>query len=563
MVGGEIGAADPGGPGTYDAVVVGAGFSGLYLLHRLRKAGFRVLVIEAGGGVGGTWYWNRYPGARCDIESLEYQYSFSDELQREWNWSERYAAQPEILAYLNHVADRFQLHDDIWFDTRVLAARFDEATNAWTIETDQSAPLRARFCIMATGCLSVPKMPEVPGLEQFQGSSYHTGAWPHDGVDFSGRRVGVIGTGSSAIQSIPIIAEQAAQLTVFQRTPNFSVPAHNAALDAAVVAAFKDRYSELRRQAAESGFGFQAPFRDQLAVETSPEERLREYEARWQNGGLTYLGAFADLVFNREANESAAEFVRAKIREIVKDPKTAEMLIPRDYPIGTKRMCVDTGYYETFNQDHVTLVDLRQTPIVTMTPGGIRTTDAEYAFDDLVFATGFDAMTGAVAKIDIRGRAGTPLRDAWRDGPRTYLGLAVAGFPNLFLVTGPGSPSVLSNMAVSIEQHVEWITDCLVYLRAHGHDVIEATAEAEAAWVAHVAELGDQTLFPLANSWYVGANVPGKPRVFMPYLGVGAYKQKCDEVVADGYAGFALGRGTPSKAARTGASVADSAPSPT
>jgi cyclohexanone monooxygenase len=537
--------------GVYDVIVVGAGFSGLYLLHRLRAAGFRVLVIEAADGVGGTWYWNRYPGARCDVESLEYQYSFSDELQREWNWSERYAAQPEILAYLNHVADRFQLRDDILFNTRVVAAHFDEAANEWTIDTDPSARLRARFCIMATGCLSVPKLPEVPGLDQFQGNWYHTGAWPHDGVDFSGRRVGVIGTGSSAIQSIPIIARQASHLTVFQRTPNFSVPAHNAPLDPDVVQAHKERYAELRRQAAESGFGFQAPFRENLAVEATPEERMREYEARWQNGGLTFLGAFADLVFNPEANESAAEFVRERIREIVKDPQTAEMLTPRDYPIGTKRMCVDTDYYATFNRDNVTLVDLRQTPIETITARGVRTTTAEYDLDDLVFATGFDAMTGALAKVDIRGRAGRTLHEVWRDGPRTYLGLTVSGFPNLFAVTGPGSPSVLSNMAVSIEQHVDWITDCLVFLRTNGYDVIEATAEAEAAWVAHVSELGDQTLFPLANSWYVGANVPGKPRVFMPYLGVGTYAQKCNEVAAAGYEGFALGGGTPASSMRT------------
>ena len=523
-----------------DVVVVGAGFAGLYLLHRLRGLGFRTLVVEAGDGVGGTWYWNRYPGARCDVESLEYQYSFSDELQREWNWTERYATQPEILAYLNHVADRFDLRRDIQLGTRVTSAVYDEATDHWAIEAGGDR-IRARFCIMATGCLSAAKMPEVPGLDRFEGHWYHTGAWPHEGVDFTGRRVGVIGTGSSGIQSIPALAKQAAHLTVFQRTPNFSVPAQNAPLDPDYVRQYKDRYAELRRQANGTPFGFQELFPDTMAVGTPSEARDREYEARWQRGGLIFLGAFADLVFSQEANDTAADFVRAKIRETVKDPETAATLAGQDFPIGTKRMCVDIDYYATFNRNNVTLVDLRKTPIEAITPSGVRTRAAEYPVDDLVFATGFDAMTGALARIDIRGRGGRTLQDAWSDGPRTYLGLAMAGFPNLFTITGPGSPSVLSNMAVSIEQHVVWVTECLEYLRAHGHGRIEATAEAETEWVQHVSDVGNSTLFPLANSWYVGANVPGKPRVFMPYIGFGTYAAKCDEVAAAGYAGFAVG----------------------
>jgi len=533
--------ADEAVAAEFDAVIVGAGFAGLYLLHRLRALGFRVIVLEAGDGVGGTWYWNRYPGARCDIESLQYQYSFSDELQREWNWSERYAAQPEILAYLNHVADRFDLRRDIRFGTRVISARFDESRDEWAIETDHGHAIGAKFCIMATGCLSVTKLPEVPGLDDFKGRSFHTGAWPHEAVDFTGRRVGLIGTGSSAIQSIPVIAKQAAHLTVFQRTPSFSVPANNGPLDPAYARDYRDRYKELRRQAGESAFGFQEQFSEDLAMDTPSEARQQAYETLWERGGLPYIGAFADLVFVKEANDTAADFVRAKIREIVQDPDTAAALTAQDYPIGTKRMCVDIDYYPTFNRDNVSLVDLRQTPIDSVTANGIRTSAAEYEFDDLVFATGFDAMTGALARVDIRGRGGRALRDAWRDGPRTYLGLAVAGFPNLFTVTGPGSPSVMSNMAVSIEQHVDWITECMAYVRDHGHGCIEASAEAEDEWMQHVAEVGNSTLFPLANSWYVGANVPGKPRVFMPYLGVGAYAAKCEEVVAGGYSGFVLG----------------------
>jgi cyclohexanone monooxygenase len=525
-----------------DAIIVGAGFAGLYMLHRLRGLGFSARIYEAGSGVGGTWFWNRYPGARCDVESLEYSYSFSEELDREWQWSERYSTQAEILRYLNHVADRFELRRDIQFDTRVTSAVFDESANTWNIHTDRQAPISARFCILATGCLSAAKVPEYPGLDTFQGTWYHTGNWPHEGIDFTRQKVGVIGTGSSAIQCIPVIAEPAAHLYVFQRTPNFSVPAHNKPLSPQTLGDWNAHRAAYRDQARHSGFGILSlDPNEESALETSPEVRQRLYEQRWHRGGVAFLGAFADLVTNQEANDTAADFVRSKIRAIVRDPVVAEKLMPRNYPLGTKRLCVDTNYFATFNRDNVTLVDVRAAPIQEITPTGIRTSDSHYPLDSIVFATGFDAMTGALSNIDIRGRASLALKQKWTAGPRTYLGLTVSGFPNLFTITGPGSPSVLSNMAVSIEQHADWIADCLAYLQSHQIDSIEAGIEAENEWVNHVNEVASHTLFPLANSWYVGANIPGKPRVFMPYIGgVGAYRQKCEEVAANHYRGFAL-----------------------
>ena len=524
-----------------DAVVVGAGLAGVYMLYRLRGLGLSAQVYEAGSGVGGTWYWNRYPGARCDVESMDYSYSFSDDLEQEWRWTERYAAQPEILRYVNHVVDRFDLRRDIQLDTRVTALHFDEDIARWTVSTDRGDRVSARFCIMATGCLSAAQVPTYPGLETFQGAWYHTGHWPHEGVDFTGQRVGVIGTGSSAIQSIPIIAAQAAHLYVFQRTPNFSIPARNAPLDPEYERRVKANYADFRRQARESRVGFVVERSDDSALAVSPDVRKREYEKRWLRGGLGFSATYADLLTDKAANDTAAEFFRAKIRTIVRDPAVAKALVPTDYPIGTKRLCVDTDYYDTFNRDTVTLVDIRKTPVEAITPHGLRTRETSYDLDSIVFATGFDAMTGALLAIDIRGRDGQALRKKWEAGPRTYLGLAVAGFPNLFIITGPGSPSVLSNMIVSIEQHVDWIADCITHLGRGGHERIEATVEAEDAWVAHVNELGALTLYPRANSWYMGANVPGKPRVFMPYVGgVGTYRQKCDAVAARGYEGFEL-----------------------
>ena len=525
-----------------DALIVGAGFAGIYMLYRMRELGFSAQVIEAGSDVGGTWYWNRYPGARCDIESLAYQYSFADEIQREWNWSERYAAQPELLEYARFVTDRFALRDGMQFNTRVTTAHYNDATARWDIATDQGDRFSARFCIMATGCLSVPRMPQYPGLEDFEGDMYHTGEWPHDGVDFTGKHVGVIGTGSSGIQSIPLIAEQAASVTVFQRTPNFAIPAHNRPLTQAQRDRNKEVFQDLRREAenfvpARSGGPSAVP----KALEVPPEERDERFQAHWDMGGLMYMAAFGDLLVNQEANDSAADFVRRKIHEIVEDQDVAALLAAQDFPLGTKRLCVDTGYYETFNRETVTLVDIRTHPIEAITPRGLRTSDTQYEFDALVFATGFDAMTGALLAMDIRGSQGVSLRDEWEGGPRSYLGLQVAGFPNLFTITGPGSPSVLSNMLISIEQHVDWISDCLEYLRERGLTTIEATPEAQDAWVEHIRQLGEKTLYPLANSWYMGANIPGKPRVFMPYVaGVGPYRKRCDAVAAAGYEGFAL-----------------------
>lgn len=530
----------------FDAVIVGAGFSGLYQLHRLRdELGMSVRVLESGDGVGGTWYWNRYPGARCDVESLEYSYSFSEKLEQEWEWTERYPTQPELLRYMNHVADRFELWPDIQFRTRVSEAHFDEEKERWNLRTEGGERFSAQFCIMATGCLSIPKFPdmgEFPGLESFEGDWYHTGAWPHGGVDFTGKRVGVIGTGSTGIQSIPQIAKQASHLTVFQRTPNFSVPAQNRPLDSETQDRVKANYSELRQEMRESSLGLipVEPKADS-AMELPSEKREQAYEEGWQTGGLRMLLTFPDLLTNQDSNDTMAEHIRNKIREIVDDPETAELLAPKSYPFGTKRPCVDTEYFETYNRDNVSLVDVKSSPIQEILPNGLRTQDAEYEFDSIVFATGFDAMTGALFNIDIRGKGGELLKEKWGDRPLTYLGLATAGFPNMFTITGPGSPSVLSNMMVSIEQHVDWITDCLSYMRERDLECIEPTAEAENAWVEHVAEVGDATLYPLANSWYMGANVPGKPRVFMPYVGgVGAYRQVCDDVAAKGYEGFAF-----------------------
>ncbi len=524
---------------SYDAIIVGAGFSGLYMLYRLRQLGLTTRVLEAGSGVGGTWYWNRYPGARCDVESVEYSYSFSEELQREWEWTERYASQAEILTYLNHVADRFDLRRDIQLDTRVTAAHFDEQHNRWLVHTEAGQLFAATFCIMATGCLSAARVPDIQGIEQFQGPQYHTGNWPHEGVDFSGKRVAVIGTGSSAIQSIPLIAEQAAHLYVFQRTPNYSIPAHNHPLTPEYRQEVKAHYHEIRRTARESLFGVCFDPNDQPAATATPEELEREYERRWQKGGLSFLTAFNDLLINEQANETAAEFVRAKIRAIVRDPEVAEDLTPTTYPIGTKRICADTNYFETFNRDNVTLINLRKDPLEAITAQGIRTSKNEYAVDCIVFATGFDAMTGTLAKIDIRGREGLALKEQWEHGPRTYLGLMSAGFPNMFMITGPGSPSVLSNMVVSIEQHVDWVTDCIRAMQEQGQQTIEPTREAQDAWVDHVNTVASYTLFPKAASWYMGANIPGKPRIFMPYAGgVHTYAQKCAEVAANGYEGF-------------------------
>jgi len=539
-------------PVDIDVAVVGAGFSGLYMLYRLRGMGLRARVFERGSDVGGTWFWNRYPGARCDIESVDYCYSFSAELLDGWAWTERYATQPEILRYLHHVADRFDLRRDIQTGTRVASVHYDEPGNRWLVSTDAGETVSARHCVLAVGNLSSVKRPDFPGLDGFRGDWYHTAQWPPGGVDFRGKRVGVVGTGSTAIQALPQIAKQADRVYVFQRTPNYSMPAQNRPLPADELREVLKGYGERRRAAQQSDAGVPVAAPQRSALEVSPQERRRMYEAGWRRGGINALSyAFTDFFTDERANFTAQEFAREKIRETVRDPAVAQILSPVHH-IGTKRTCVDIGYFETYNRDHVELVDVRAAPVTSVTPGGLATTAGEYALDAIVFAIGFDAITGALLEIDVRGRDGRSLAEAWSHGPRTYLGLCVTGFPNLFMITGPGSPSVLSNMVVSIEQHVDWIAGCLGYLEDRGLDRVEPAAGAEAAWGRHVTGLADRTLYPRAASWYVGANIPGKPRVFMPYVGgCGRYRSECDEVVERGYAGFVLGDGRPTPAIAT------------
>lgn len=524
----------------FDVIVVGAGFAGMYALYRLRSLGFSVRVFETGDGVGGTWYWNRYPGARCDVNSLEYSYQFSEELQQQWNWSEKYAPQPEILDYANHVADRFDLRRDIQFGTRVQAMLFDEKSNHWQVETSEGETFQASYCIMATGCLSKNNIPRLEGLDKFQGSLFHTGTWPHEEVDFSDKRVGIIGTGSSAIQAIPLIAEQAATLTVFQRTPSFSIPAHNAPMDKSYDENIKARYAEFRQENSNRYAALNNNPNSISALEVSDDEREAEFEARWQTGGLGFLASFNDLATNIDANKTAVAFVHKKIHEIVDDREIAELLCPETV-LGCKRLCVDTNYYQSFNRDNVKLIDINENPIEEITARGVKTKESEYEIDCLILATGFDAMTGALLSIDIRGNNGLTLQEKWQQGPKNYLGLTINGFPNFFTITGPGSPSVLANMIVAIEQHVDWIADCLSYLRENSLHSIEARADNEQQWVTLVNRIADQTLFPTGcNSWYTGANIPGKHRVFMPYLGYPSYVEKCNKVATDNYSCFSL-----------------------
>ncbi len=535
---------------TLDVLIAGAGFAGLYLMHRMRGAGLSAHVHEAADGVGGTWYWNRYPGARCDVESMQYSFGWDEEFQQEWKWTERFAGQPELLKYANHIADRYDLRRHITFNSRISAATYNEAAGTWSVETETGETITCRYFVMATGCLSTARIPDFPGLADFKGRTFHTGYWPHHEIDFTGRRVAVVGTGSSAIQSIPVIAEQAAHLTVFQRTPNFSIPTRNGPMDDEYEGWWKTGYAQKRVEARHTRAGILNRQSEQKASETPQDEQLKIYEARWQTGGTSFMGSFADIVTSKTANDTAAEFVRAKIRGLVQDPKVAELLCPTNHPIGTKRICVDSHYYETYNRPDVTLVDVKNAPITHLTETGLAWGDGNLAdFDDIVFATGFDAMTGTMTRVDIKGSGGQTLKAKWDSGPLTYLGLMTAGFPNLFMITGPGSPSVLSNMILSIEQHVDWITDCLVHLKSRGMPSIEAAPDAEANWVVHVNEVAHKTLYPQANSWYMGANIPGKPQVFMPYIGgVGVYRDKCDAVAARGYDGFRIT--TPDKIAQ-------------
>ena len=525
----------------FDAIVVGAGFGGLYMVHRLRQRGLRVQGFERGGGVGGTWYWNRYPGCRCDVESMEYSYQFSAELEQDWQWSERYAPQPEILAYAEHVAERFQLHALFRFNTAVSAAVYDAAARSWRVTTAAGDTVTARFVIMATGCLSTANVPDFAGIDRFRGQLYHTGAWPQEGVDFRGQRVGIIGTGSSAIQSIPLIAQQAASLTVFQRTPNYSIPAQNAPIDGARVSQIKANYADFRarNKLQPAAFGADFPRHTDSVLDASPQEREQRFETHWQHGGFMFMGAFADLSTNLEANAHAAEFVRNKIRSIVQDPVTAELLCPKTV-IGCKRLCADSGYFETFNRDNVSLVDVSEHPIEALTETGLRTAGVLHEFDAIVFATGFDAMTGTLLKMDIRGLDGLTLGEKWAAGPRTYLGLMTTGFPNLFTMTGPGSPSVLANMITGVEQHAEYIDGLLQWLGDHQYTQVMPAAEAEDAWVDVVNLRSQATLYPRCNSWYLGANVPGKPRVFMPYIGFPDYVARLEDIRKADYEGFAV-----------------------
>ena len=522
-----------------DVVVVGAGFSGLYLLYRLRKAGFSTRVFERGGDVGGTWYWNRYPGARCDVESLQYSYSFDEQLQQDWHWPEKFSAQPDILAYANHVADRFNLKKDIEFNVEVKASRFDENLKTWKITTNTGEEIDAQYFIMATGCISTTQIPNIKGLSDYVGNTFHTGDWPHEEVDFSGQSIAVIGTGSSGIQSIPVLAKQAKKLTVFQRTPNYSIPSQNEPMTKKYERSWKDVYSERRKEMRYSAHGSLKDLNDVPALSVDEDQRQELYTKRWAIGGTGFLGSFNDLLTNADANYTAAEYVRQQVKRVVKDKETAEILCPRSYPIGTKRICIDTGYFETYNRENVKLVDISKKPIQRLVADGIIVDDQLYAFDSIIFATGFDAMTGSIFNVDIKGRGGLALKEKWNAGPKTYLGLMSASFPNLFMITGPGSPSVKSNMIMSIEQHVDLVIETLLSMRRKGLSVVEPELEAENKWVDHVQEVANKTLFPQANSWYMGANIAGKPRLFMPYIGgVGAYREICEEIVANNYRGF-------------------------
>jgi len=524
-----------------DVVVVGAGFAGMYMLHRLRTCGYSVRVFEAGTDVGGTWYWNRYPGARCDVESMEYSYSFDKDLEQDWEWTERYSSQPEILAYAKHVAERFELRSDIRFETRVEAADFDETTDLWHIRTSDNTTTSSRFFVMATGCLSSTTLPDIAGLEDFEGVTVHTGQWPKEGVDLKDKRVAIVGTGSSGVQAIPVIAEQCKELIVFQRTPQYTIPARNEPLDPARQADVKGRYKEFRAAnfAMPQALGSEIPKFNDSIHDVPEEERLRRFENAWEHGGTLFMSSFNDVLVDESANVYAQDFVREKISEIVQDSQVAAKLTP-EHIIGCKRLVIDTDYFETFNRSNVRLVDVSQDPIRQITGAGLATQEDEFEFDVLIFATGFDAMTGSILRVGITGRDGLTIQEKWSAGPRTYLGLTVPGFPNMFAISGPGSPSVLTNMIVSIEQHVEWITDCIGWLDERGASTIEAVPEAEEDWVDHVNAKADRTLFPGCNSWYLGANVPGKTRVFMPLLGFPGYVRRCNQVAENDYEGFVV-----------------------
>ena len=528
---------------TYDAIVIGAGIAGMYQLHRLRGLGLRVRVLEAGDGVGGTWYWNRYPGARFDSESWTYGYSFSEEILREWEWSEHFAPQPETLRYCNFVADKLDLRRDIELGCRVAAAVYDEAADEWAVESTDGRRMRARLLITAIGPLSAPTMPTIPGVESFRGEAHHTGRWPHEPVSFASKRVAVIGTGATAVQAITEIAKTVGHLTVFQRTPNWCAPLHNRPIDASTQARIKATYPETFAICRESFGCFIHQADPRNALEVSPEEREAFYEKLYREPGFgIWMGNFRDILIDRDANATITEFMRGKIRARVKDPAVAEKLIPTNHGFGTRRVPLESGYYEVYNQPNVRLVDIRETPIERITPAGIRTTAEEHAVDMIIYATGFDAITGAFDRIDIRGRGGRRLKEKWADGPRTFLGLQVEGFPNLFTLVGPHNAATFCNIPRCIEQNVEWVTALIAHMRARGHVRVEPTADAEREWTQHVLDTGRRMLFTQVDSWMTGinSNVAGKDkRTFIVYAG-GApkYRERCDDVAARGYAGF-------------------------
>lgn len=527
-----------------DVIVVGAGFAGLRALHTLRSRGRKVAVLEAGGGIGGVWHWNRYPGARCDIESYDYSYSFSPELEQEWRWTQRYATQPEILAYIEHVADRFDLRRDVHLNQRVERAEWDDQAGEWTVTTGSGDQWTGRQLIWAVGNLSTTKRPELPGQETFRGTVLHTAEWPHDPVDVTGKRVGVIGTGSSGMQSVPILAEGALHLTVFQRTPNFSVPAMHREITDEQDAAVKAEYAARRQRilASPSGLGFHP--RKEATVEVPEEKRNEIFEQAWNGSGFGFGLAFRDLLVDEQANTLAADFIRNKIATIVSDPDVREKLTPRDHPFGAKRPVVDNGYFASFNRPNVSLVDIRSDPIKGLRPEGLELTSGEvHHLEVLVFATGFDAITGSLLRPEVVGRDGLTLREAWAAGPVTYLGLGTHGFPNMFIIAGPGSPGLLVNVLVGIEQHVDWLADLFDDMDARQVTRVEAEQDAQDDWVTHLRERAEQTLYPKARSYYMGDEVPGKPRVFMLYTGgLRAYRDLLAACVADGYAGYSFGK---------------------
>jgi len=527
----------------FDAVVVGAGFSGMYMLHRLKEAGFSTTVIEAADGVGGVWYWNRYPGARCDSLSIYYNYTFSEELYRGWTWTKKYPEQPEILRYLNYVADSLNLRKDIQFETKVVSAHYLEERNIWLIETDKGDRIESKYFITGVGCISASNIPNFKGLESFKGEWYHTAHWPHKKVDYQGKKVGIIGTGSSGIQAIPVIAKEAEHLTVFQRTPQYSIPARNSPLEQDEIQQVKDNFLEIKKSMRESRAGSPREYKYESLQHATPEEREIVMEELWGKGGPDLVVAsFGNVLMNEVTNDAVASFVRKKIHEMVKDNEIAKKLTP-SYRIGTKRIVIDTDYFETYNRDNVTLVDVKKTPIQEITSNGVKTSEAVHDLDILIFATGFDGMTGPLLKMDIRGKGGVSLREKWDNGAqtRTYLGVSNAGFPNFFMITGPESPSVLGNVPVAIEQHVEWVADCIEYLRKHGIETIEAGVKAEEEWSKHCSEMAEKTLYMNSESWYNGANIEGKAKRFPIYVGgYGHYRKICDEIASQNYEGFTL-----------------------